>query len=119
MAKSSRALQTLHLGENSVERACLAFELLTPIMMFGIARTIQGIINRGWKKIMGIAVEIIVKTKAGKVDRGTIKDQSDLPVLSSTFWRRFLVFGSSAVETGRRLIPKYEPDKCTFFFENI
>ena len=53
---------------------------------------------------MGMAVAMMVKTISGKVEMGTMRDQTDLPVLSMTFCWRFLVSGDSAIETGKRLI---------------
>ncbi len=74
------------------------------MMIFGMARIMQGIIISGWKVIIGMAVDMMVRISSGKVEIGVINDQTDLPALSSTFWRTFLVSGDSAVITGSRLI---------------
>jgi len=51
-----------------------------------------------------MAAERMVKIVSGKEEMGMMSDHTDRPVLSSTFWRAFLVSGNSATPTGRALI---------------
>ena len=46
----------------------------------------------------------MVKTVSGSEEMGMISDQTERPVLSRTFWSKFLVSGNSATPTGRELI---------------